>query len=245
MEAILAVGAEPFFTDIDPKTWQMPIGNWSNQAVVVCHLYGGVSSAVKSKARLLYEDTSQSFGGKFNEQLLGTFSRASAISFYPTKNLSAIGDAGVVITADVDLAYRIRAICNHGQTRPQLHNYRGTTGRLDELQAAILKEKLRRFDRFVVKRKQIAQFYLDHIRDLPLKLPEQIPGSFSVPNTFVVRTHAREELQEFLHSRGILTGIHYPTPIHKMPAYRSESWLKYICLKQKIYVRKFSLCPFG
>lgn len=224
LEAILAVGAEPLFVDIDPNTWQMPVGNWSNYVVLVSHLYGGVSPAVQSEARLLYEDTSQSFGGKLNDQLLGTFSRASAISLYPTKNLSAMGDAGVIITGDADLAYRIRAIRNHGQIAPQVHHYTGTTGRLDEIQAAILREKLKRIDFFVVERKQIAQFYLDHFRDLPLRFPKQILGSSDSPNLFVVRTNARGELREFLRARNVITGIHYPTPLHLMPAYCTQLW---------------------
>jgi dTDP-4-amino-4,6-dideoxygalactose transaminase len=224
LEAILAVNAEPLFVDIDPETWQMPAGHWPHESVIVCHLYGGVSEAVKSSARLLYEDASQSFGGSLDGHPLGTLARAGAVSLYPTKNLSAIGDAGVIMTNDAELASRLRALRNHGQSTPQVHDYCGTTGRLDEVQAAILSEKLKHFNRFLEARRQASRFYHEHLSDLPLRFPKEIHGSVAAPNLFVLRTEARDELQEHLKAQGIKTGIHYPTPLHRMPAYRDRSW---------------------
>jgi dTDP-4-amino-4,6-dideoxygalactose transaminase len=224
LEAILIVGAEPVLVDIDPDTWQMPIGNWENEVVIVGHLYGGASPAVKSRARILYEDVSQSFGSRLDNKLLGTFGRAAALSLYPTKNLSALGDAGAVISRNEHLVSRVRAIRNHGQTQTQVHTFTGTTGRLDEVQAAILAEKLKCFDRFSASRREAAQFYCDHLEDLPLRFRERQPGSSEVPNMFVVRTDERAHLQRFLYERGVSTGIHYPTPFHLMPAYRNRSW---------------------
>ncbi len=226
VEAILAVGAEPSFVDIDPDTWQMPAGNWPGDVVMACHLYGGVSPAVNSTARLLYEDASQSFGGALGGRALGTLARAGAISLYPTKNLSAMGDAGVILTSDKRLANRLRALRNHGQTAPQVHDYCGTTGRMDEIQAAILCEKLKHFAEFLNARREAARYYLDHLRDLPLKFPMALPESDPAPNLFVVRTEARDELKAFLGSRNISTGIHYPTPLHLLPAYRKKAWAK-------------------
>lgn len=224
IEAILAVNAEPRFVDIDPETWQLPIGHWPDDLLIVCHLYGGISEAVKSSARLLYEDASQSFGGTLNGRPLGTISRAGAVSLYPTKNLSAIGDAGVIITSDAELAGRLRALRNHGQTSPQVHDYLGTTGRLDEAQAAILSEKLKRFNDFLEARRKAARFYQDRLCDLPLRFPKEIPGSVAAPNLFVVRTKARDQLREHLKAQGINTGVHYPTPLHRLPAYRNRPW---------------------
>ncbi len=223
LEAILSVGAEPVFVDIDPKTWQMPRGDWPDDAVIVCHLYGGFSEGVESHARLLYEDASQSFGGIFQRAVLGTLGRAGAISLYPTKNLSAMGDAGVIITRDGGLASRLRALRNHGQTSSQVHDYCGTTGRMDELQAAILSEKLVLFDSFLDARRRAAQFYTSHLSGLPLRLPSGVDDFIAAPNLFVIRCEARDELQEFLRERGIITGIHYPTPLHRMPAYRDRA----------------------
>lgn len=224
IEAILAVNAEPLFVDIDPETWQMAMGHWPDDAVIVCHLYGGISEAVKSSARLLYEDASQSFGGLLDGHMLGTIARAGAISLYPTKNLSAIGDAGVIITGDEELAARLRALRNHGQTSPQVHDYYGTTGRLDEAQAAILSEKLKRFNFFLEERRKAARFYQEHLCDLPLRFPQEAPNSVAAPNLFIVRTEARDELREHLKTQGISTGVHYPTPLHKLPAYRDLPW---------------------
>lgn len=226
LEAILNVGAEPVFADIDATTWQMPCGNWPDDAVIVCHLYGGFSNAIRSKARLLYEDASQSFGGVYEGQVLGTFSRAAAISLYPTKNLSALGDAGVIITHDENLAHRLRALRNHGQTAAQVHEYCGTTGRLDELQAAILSEKLLLFDSFLTERRRAAHYYQQNLKGLPIKLPRDVDGYIAAPNLFVIRVENRDELRTFLHERGIVTGVHYPTPLHQLPAYRDQHWAR-------------------
>jgi dTDP-4-amino-4,6-dideoxygalactose transaminase len=243
LEAILNIGAEPLFVDIDPTTWQMPCGNWPDDAVVVCHLYGGFSNAITSKARLLYEDASQSFGGFFEGKLLGTFSRAAAISLYPTKNLSALGDAGVVITHDESFARRLRALRNHGQTEAQVHDYCGTTGRLDELQAAILSEKLLWFDSFLAERRRAAEYYRHSLKDLPIKLPSESDDYLPAPNLFVVRCESRDELRKFLHDRGIVTGIHYPTPLHQIPAYREEPWAKVTLPQTELLCREILSLP--
>lgn len=224
LEAILAVGAEPTFVDIDPETWQMPTGTWPDSSVIVSHLYGSASGAVNSTCLQLYEDASQSFGALLNGARLGTLSRAAAVSLYPTKNLSAVGDAGVVLTSDGDLARRLRALRNHGQTAPQVHDYAGTTGRIDELQAAILCEKLQILDKFVEQRQRAGRFYTDELSSLPICLRAEVPGSVPVPNLFVLRTDDRDGLRATLHARGIGTGVHYPTPLHKMKAYRNERW---------------------
>lgn len=224
VEAILHVGAEPLLVDIDPMSWQMPAGNWPDDVVIACHLYGGACAAIQSSARLLYEDASQSLGGTFNRAYLGTLTRAAAVSLYPTKNLSAMGDAGIIMTTDAALASRLRALRNHGQAVAQVHDYCGTTGRMDEIQAATLSEKLKRFSGFIEARQRAASFYIERLKDLPVELPRPLPGSQSAPNLFVIRCQARDDLRAFLHTRGIVTGIHYPTAIHKMPAYRDCSW---------------------
>lgn len=224
LEAILNVGAEPVFVDIDPKTWQMPSGHWPEDAVIVSHLYGGFSEGIKSQARLLYEDASQSFGGLFEGKFLGTFGRAAAISLYPTKNLSALGDAGVIITHDENLDRRLRALRNHGQTASQVHDYRGTTGRLDELQAAILSEKLFLFDSFLRERRRAAEYYRHNLKGLALRLSCDANDYVAAPNLFVIRVANRDELKKFLNDCGIITGIHYPKPLHQVPAYRDKPW---------------------
>lgn len=224
VEAILDTGAEPCLVDIDPDTWQMPVGELCCNASLVSHLYGGAAEAVSQPGPVIYEDVSQSFGASMETKLLGTLGRAGAISFYPTKNLSAIGDAGAVITRDAELARRIRAMRNHGQTTAQEHVWQGTTARIDELQAAFLRAKLRRFPEFLEERRRAAQFYVERLSELPIRLPTHPPGVNPAPNLFVVRTPAREGLRRHLQDRQITTGVHYPVPIHWMPAYRESKW---------------------
>ncbi len=224
IEAILRVGAEPYFVDIEPNSWQMPAGTWNDEAVIVCHMYGGASLAVNSEARWILEDASQSFGATYNNKMLGTFGLASAISMYPTKNLGALGDAGFVLTTDENIANRVRAMRNHGQTSHQEHIMSGTTGRLDELQAAILNEKLRFFEQYLDARRRAATYYRQGLANLPIQMPETIANAVEAPNLFVVSTPYRDQLRDFLASRGIATGIHYPKPIHLMPAYRNLPW---------------------
>jgi dTDP-4-amino-4,6-dideoxygalactose transaminase len=224
VEAILDTGAEPYLVDIDPDTWQMPLAEWDCAAAVVSHLYGGIASAVAARESVVYEDVSQSFGASLGTRRLGTLGKAGAISFYPTKNLSALGDAGAVIMQDAELARRIRALRNHGQTTAQEHVWRGTTARIDELQAAFLNVKLRRFPEFLERRRVAERFYVEHLSELPLRFPVQSLGANPAPNLFVIRTSARDVLRRHLQDRQITTGIHYPTPIHRMPAYQALNW---------------------
>lgn len=226
VEAILDTGAEPYFVDIDPDTWQMPVGGWDCAAAVVSHLYGGIAGAVAAQGPVVYEDVSQSFGASLGNRPLGTLGKAGAISFYPTKNLSALGDAGAVIMQDAELARRVRALRNHGQTTAQQHVWRGTTARIDELQAAFLDAKLRRFPEFLEQRRVAERFYMERLRELPLRLPDRSRDDNPAPNLFVVRTPSRDGLRRYLQDRHIITGIHYPIPIHQMPAYRESRWAR-------------------
>jgi dTDP-4-amino-4,6-dideoxygalactose transaminase len=223
LEAILAVGAEPQFCDIDPVTWQMPRVDADGSVVLVSHLYGSVSAAVDSSGARVYEDASQCVGARLDGRLVGTLTRAAGVSLYPTKNLSAMGDAGALLTGDADLAARMRALRNHGQTAHQVHSLRGTTARIDELQAAILYEKLLRLDGFIEARRQAWRFYQDALEDF-VELPRDVAGSESAPNLGVIRVRNRDELRRTLDAEGISTGVHYPTPLHEMPAYRDAPW---------------------
>lgn len=226
VEAILETGAEPHLVDIDPNTWQMPLGEWGCAAAVVSHLYGDAAAAATVRGPAVYEDVSQSFGASLGARLLGTLGHAAAISFYPTKNLAALGDAGAVITRDAELARQIRALRNHGQTAAQQHMWPGTTARMDELQAAFLVAKLGRFPEFLQHRRHAWRFYTERLQHLPLRFPGQLPGTEPAPNLFVIRTPSRDRLRLHLRERGIVTGIHYPTPIHKMAAYQESRWTK-------------------
>jgi dTDP-4-amino-4,6-dideoxygalactose transaminase len=224
LEAILAADAEPEFVDIDPQTWQMPRLD-GDRILLVSHMYGSASAAVSSEGARVYEDTSQALGASLRGRRLGTLSRAAGISLYPTKNLSALGDAGIVVTRDAELAARLRALRNHGQTGHQVHGYCGTTARIDEVQAAILSEKMPKLDAFLAARRRAAQFYREALAGL-VEFPHDLPDSEAAPNLFVIRVRDRDALRRALQDKGIATGVHYPTPIHQMPAYRDQPWAR-------------------
>jgi len=157
-------------------------------------------------------------------KLLGTFSPISAVSLYPTKNLAATGDAGIIFTDNEAYTLQCRALRNHGQSGHQVHQYCGTTGRMDDLQAVILRLKLARFESFLQERRHLAALYTQQLQNTPLHLPVLEAGLEPATNLLVVRTPHRDALRQYLQQNGISTGIHYPTPIHKMPAYASSEW---------------------
>lgn len=226
IEAIINAGFKPEFVDIDEYTWQMPEVNDCNAIVLACHLYGGITFAINSNCKFLFEDASQSFGATYKGKKLGSFGFASAISLYPTKNLSALGDAGMITTNEEIFAQKVKAIRNHGQSQPQHHEFIGTTSRMDEIQARILIEKLKYFDIFIDERQKINDFYRKELKHLPIEFPTLIEGGISATNLFVIKTERRDELKIFLKNHNIDSGIHYPTPIHKMPAYKNFKWAK-------------------
>jgi dTDP-4-amino-4,6-dideoxygalactose transaminase len=225
LEAILAVGAEPRFVDIDPVSWQMPSLASDGDAVIVSHLYGSLSPAVNSAGRRVYEDASQCVGATLDGRRAGTLTRGAAVSLYPTKNLAALGDAGVLLTTDAALAARVRALRNHGQTEHQVHSLIGTTARIDEVQAAILCEKLQHLDAFVEARRKAWRFYREAL-DGAAAFPVAMESSVSAPNLCVLRVRDRRGLHSALAKEGIAAGVHYPTPLHRMPAYRDRAWAK-------------------
>ncbi len=222
-EAIIAAGGRPQLIDTDAKNWQMPKVSISN-VVLASHLYGNASAAINSHAKLLVEDASQSFGARLNGKLLGTFAPITAVSLYPTKNLAATGDAGIIFTDNEDYALQCKALRNHGQSGHQVHQYCGTTGRMDDMQAVLLKLKLAHFDSFLQERRHLAALYTKQLKDTPLQLPVLEPGLEPATNLFVVRTKHRDALRQHLQQQQIASGIHYPTPIHQMPAYTTLPW---------------------
>lgn len=222
-EAIIAAGGKPHLVDTDAKNWQMP-KVFTENTVLASHLYGNASAAINSNTNILIEDASQSFGAKLNGKLLGGFAPITAVSLYPTKNLAATGDAGVIFTNNEAYAQKCRALRNHGQTGHQLHQFCGTTGRMDDMQAAILTLKLDHFERFLQERRHLAALYTHKLKDTPLKLPVTEPNLEPATNLFVVRTKYRDALRSHLEKQQIASGVHYPTPIHQMPAYASLPW---------------------
>ncbi len=230
--AVTRSGARPVPVDcldgtgnIDPALVPAAITS-RTKALIAVHLYGVPAKtaplqALAAKHNLhLIEDAAQAHGATYHGQKTGSLGIAAGFSFYPTKNLGALGDGGAVVTHDSALAKRIRLIRNYGSEQKYEHRIAGCNSRLDELQAAILSVKLRGLDDLNADRRRIAARYREALSDLPgLNLPAVTDGAEPVWHLFPVRHAARDALAEVLSAAGIQTMVHYPVPPHLQPAY--------------------------
>jgi dTDP-4-amino-4,6-dideoxygalactose transaminase len=196
------------------------------KAILVVHLYGQASNmeaivniAKKYNLRIV-EDCAQSHGAKFNGQQTGTFGDVGCFSFYPSKNLGAFGDAGAIITNDAKIADDVRVFRNYGSEKRYYNKVVGTNSRLDEMQAGLLRVRLRHLDELSLEKKNICERYLDEIHNKKIGLPSIREGSTTIWHQFVIRCEEREKLIQFLEERGIGTIIHYPIPPHLSEAYQ-------------------------
>ena len=196
------------------------------KAILPVHLYGQtcemdkINEIAKKYNLKVIEDSAQSHGAYFKDKRSGNLGDASGFSFYPGKNLGALGDGGAVTTNDEELANTIKALGNYGSHKKYENLYKGVNSRLDEMQAAMLRVKLKYLDNEVEKRREIANYYLQNIKNDKLILPTARAEDNHVWHLFVVRTSQREELQKYLVDNGIQTLIHYPIPPHKQNAYK-------------------------
>jgi dTDP-3-amino-3,4,6-trideoxy-alpha-D-glucose transaminase len=227
--AIERAGARPVLVDIDPVTYTMcpaaaaaAIGP-RTRAIVPVHLYGhpaemrALVALAERHGLLVIEDCAQAIGASDGGRTVGTFGHAAAFSFYPTKNLGACGDAGAVVTNDAAIAERVRRLRAYGQSRRDLFVEPGINSRLDEIQAALLRVKLAHLDEMTSRRRELAGEY--HARLKGIVRPCERVGARHVYHLYVVRHEARERLAERLRAEGIETLVHYPTPVHRQPAY--------------------------
>jgi dTDP-4-amino-4,6-dideoxygalactose transaminase len=232
-EAVIQAGGTPLVVDISERDYNLNVGQAEAAAaaasvVVPVHLYGqmadmvGLSRIAEAHGLQILEDACQAHGASRDDVFAGRAGRAAAFSFYPSKNLGAMGDAGALVTDDEELADRVRALRVHGETRKYHHEYVGYTARLDTVQAIVLLEKLSLLAEWNRQRQAAAGFYTQALSSLEaLRLPPEPEGSHSVWHLYVVRTSAAERLREFLADRGIQTARHYPEPAHLAPAYRN------------------------
>jgi dTDP-4-amino-4,6-dideoxygalactose transaminase len=230
--AICRAGAVPRFVDVDPFTLQIDSAliesciNDRTRAIIPVHLYGhacdlGPILELAGKYRVtVVEDACQAHGSRLAGRALGTFGRAAAFSFYPTKNLGAFGDGGMVVTSDEDLIRRVRMLRHGGQDRSYHHEMLGCCSRLDELQAAILRLKLQALEANNDIRRKLAGCYDEAFSDLDLLLLPLSPGLVPSRHLYPVRTPRRDELRGYLEENGIQTMIHYPVPLPSQPALR-------------------------
>ena len=168
----------------------------------------------------IIEDSAQAHGAFYKDKRVGNLGDASAFSFYPGKNLGCIGDGGCITTNDEELYNKIKAIANYGSDRKYHHIYKGVNSRLDEIQAAVLDVKLKYLDEDNNKRKEIAKYYIENIKNENIILPKTYNINSHVYHVFVVRTKNRDDFQKYLTDNDIQTIIHYPTPPHKQEAYK-------------------------
>jgi dTDP-4-amino-4,6-dideoxygalactose transaminase len=229
--AVAAAGAVPVFVDVEETSATLNLDlvreaiTPRTRAILPVHLYGrcanlsGLAELAAERGLWLIEDAAQAHGACWNGSRAGAVGDAGCFSFYPSKNLGAWGDGGAVVTSDTRLAERLRLLRNHGQTREYRHELVGSNSRLDELQAAILRQKLPHLDAWNRARRSAASAYSD-LLDAALSPPRPEPSDGHVFHLYVIRTRAREALQGFLARRGVETGIHYPIPVHRQLAFR-------------------------
>lgn len=198
------------------------------KAVIAVHLYGfplaldELAHFCRTHGIALIEDCSHAHGARWRGKHVGTFGVAGCFSAGVVKNLGAYGDAGFVTTNEASLASKIRLLQAHGQARKNDHQLYGFNSRLDELQAAVLRVKLRHLDKRNARRRAIAAFYRERFADLPVRVPTEPEESECVYHQFVLRTAKRDALQSFLQESGVDTGVHYPVPLHRQPAWQAS-----------------------
>ncbi len=236
--AISNAGAVPVLVEVDPETSNIDpdavrsVITTKTRAIIPVHLYGRpadmdrIGEIAAQYGLALVEDACQAHGARYKGKRVGSFGNAAAFSFYPGKNLGAYGDGGAVVTGDYALAERVRMMRNYGQAKKYVHVEKGFNRRLDTLQAAILRAKLRHLDEWNSKRRQYARLYAELLSEAPVVLPQQGPDEELVWHLYVVRSLQRDALKAHLESRGVMTGLHYPTPIHLQPAYCDAGYRK-------------------
>lgn len=230
-EDVSYVGATPVFVEPDIDTFNIDPAliegaiTPRTRAIMVVHLYGQpadmdpIMDVANRHGLAVVEDCAQAHGATYRGRRIGTFGVAAGFSFYPGKNLGALGDAGAVVVEDDGLAAKIRALGNYGSDRKYHHIYQGNNSRLDEMQAAFLSAKLPRLDEMNGFRSAVALRYIAGIDNPHVKLPVVPAWAEPVWHIFAVRTERRDELEAFLSERGIHTNKHYPTPMHLQGAY--------------------------
>ena len=230
--AVTYVGATPVFVEPDIRTFNIDPSKIEaaitakTKAIMPVHLYGQpcdmdpIMEIAKKYHLHVLEDCAQAHGATYKGQVIGSFGDASGFSFYPGKNLGALGDAGATVTNDKALADKVRALGNYGSDYKYHHIYQGNNSRLDELQAAFLSAKLPHLERMNAERRRIAQMYLDGIKNPEIILPYVMEDTVPVWHIFGIRCKRRAKLERYLNEHGIGTNKHYPIPMHLQECYK-------------------------
>lgn len=231
-EAISLVGARPVFVDINEEDYNINTDlikgkiTGKTKAIIPVHLFGqpadmsSILDIVRDNELYVIEDACQAHGAEFKNKKVGTFGEVGCFSFYPSKNLGAYGDGGAAVTNDEEIYRKILAMRSHGEVEKNRHQIIGNTNRLDNLQAGILRVKLKYLNEWNEKRRENAAIYRKYLDDMELIVPEELEGRKHVYHLFVIRVKNRDKIRKELFNRGIATGIHYLTTIHLQEAYR-------------------------
>lgn len=232
--AITHTGATPVLIEPDLQTYNIDANGIetaitsNTKAIMTVHMYGqpcemdAITSIAEKHKLWVIEDFAQAQGARFNDRWVGNWGHLNATSFYPVKNLGALGDAGAITTNNSEWAYRLKKLQNYGSSKKYYSELQGFNARLDEFQAALLRVKLRYLTEWNTQRQQLAQYYIDRLAPLSeIILPQVASKAMSVWHLFVIRTENRQGLQAYLSEKGIGTMIHYPVPPHLQQAYQN------------------------
>lgn len=236
--ALTENGLTPVLVEPNPRTLELDDSMIESaitertKGILLVHLYGRnamtdkIADICKRYQLRLVEDNAQAHGCRWKGQRTGSVGDAAGHSFYPGKNLGALGDAGAVTTNDEELAKAIRALANYGSQRKYVFKYTGRNSRLDEIQAAILDVKLKYLDEDIKKRQEVAVYYYEHISNPLIELPERLENENNVYHLFpvLVKESKRDALRDYLADNGVVTIIHYPIPPHHQECYSREAW---------------------
>lgn len=239
--SVSQVGATPVPVDPDPDTFNIDPEcaaaaiTKRTRAIIPVHLYGrpadmdAINALASAHGLIVIEDAAQAHGAEYKGRRIGSGANTTAWSFYPGKNLGALGDGGAVTSGDRDIVEKVKMLRNYGSSRKYVHELQGINSRLDEIQAAVLREKLARLDAWNGARKAIAEQYLDGISCGSVRLPRVDDDYASVWHLFVIRAESRDRLIEHLEHHGVASAIHYPISVHKQEAYADMDFSSYKC----------------
>lgn len=228
------LGGRPVYADIDPETYTIDPADIRNKisprtkAIIPVHLYGhpcdmdSINKLAKKHGLFVIEDACQAHGATYKGHKAGSLSDVACFSFYPSKNMTVLGDGGMVTTNNEELAKKIRMLADHGRTEKYIHELLGLNFRMSEIHAAIGREQLRHVTAWNDRRREIAARYDDLLRDLEVVTPVEKEWARHVYHMYVIRVKQRDKLASYLQEKGIQTGIHYPVPLHRQPCVRSD-----------------------
>jgi dTDP-4-amino-4,6-dideoxygalactose transaminase len=255
-EAIRYVGATPVFVDIDPASFNLDPEAAAaaiterTRAIMPVHLFGqpadmdAIMRLANDHDLRVVEDCAQSFGAATPAGRTGALGDAGAFSFFPSKNLGAFGDGGLVTTNDEACAERIRALRNHGQTKRYHHAFIGYNSRLDELQAVVLRHKLPQIDHFNAERRRVADRYDAGLAHLPVQTPQRASGVSHVFHQYTILSDRRDAIMETLSHAHIASAIYYPVPLHRQPAFADAGGASSLPQSEQVAERCLSLPMF-